>query len=134
MPGADESRGPHRTTGNHPLKENHIAACGGINEAVAAARAQNPDKSVEVEVENIDQPQQALAAGADTIMLDNFDLETQREAVAITAGRSKLEASGGITEQSLRANAETGVDYISIGALTKDWKSVDLSMGFSDKR
>ena len=84
----------------------------------------------QVEVERLDQLEVALAAGANMILLDNFDLEQMRAAVRITAGRAKLEASGGVTLESVRAIAETGVDRISIGALTKDVKAVDLSMRF----
>ncbi|MCT8467326.1 carboxylating nicotinate-nucleotide diphosphorylase [Chromohalobacter canadensis] len=110
------------------IKENHIAACGGIAKAVTAARRIASDLPVEVEVETLDELDAALSAGADTIMLDNFDLETLREAVTRTAGRSRLEASGNVSEATLRDIAETGVDCISIGALTKDVKAVDLSM------
>ncbi len=113
------------------IKENHIAACGGIAAAVTAARGIAPGKPVEVEVENLDELQQALAAGADIIMLDELSLDDMRQAVAITAGRAKLEASGGINDSTLRGIAETGVDYISIGTLTKDVKAVDLSMRLS---
>lgn len=112
------------------IKENHIAACGGITQAVQTARLQSPGKPVEVEVETLAELQQAIEAGADTIMLDNFNLDAMRNAVKLTAGKAKLEASGGITETTLVAIAETGVDYISIGALTKDCKSIDLSMRF----
>lgn len=110
------------------IKENHIAACGGIAEAVEAAHRIAPGKPVEVEVENLDELEQALAAGADVVMLDELSLEDMRTAVAVTAGRAKLEASGGISDDTLRAIAETGVDYISIGALTKHVRAIDLSM------
>ncbi|MCB1844656.1 MAG: nicotinate-nucleotide diphosphorylase (carboxylating), partial [Halioglobus sp.] len=110
------------------IKENHIAACGGIAAAIDAARALAPDKPVEVEVENTEELRQALSAGADRIMLDNFSLDGLREAVALTAGRAELEASGNVTESTLRRIAQTGVDFISIGALTKDCKALDLSM------
>lgn len=113
------------------IKENHIAACGGIQAAVSQARASAPGKSVEVEVESLEELRQALDAGADIIMLDELNHEDMRTAVAITAGKAKLEASGGINEHSLRSVAETGVDYISIGSLTKDIKAVDLSMRLS---
>ena len=112
------------------IKENHIAACGGISQAIATARKQEPTKSVEVEVESLDELKQALKAGADRIMLDNFSLADMRKAVQLAKGRAELEASGGITEQTLRPIAETGVDYISIGALTKDCRAIDLSMRF----
>lgn len=110
------------------IKENHIAACGGIANAINAARQIAPGKSVEVEVENLDELQQALDAGADIVMLDELSFDDMREAVRINAGRAKLEASGGITDSTLRSVAETGVDYISLGTLTKDIKAVDLSM------
>jgi len=113
------------------IKENHIAACGGIAAAVASARTIAPGKPVEVEVESLDELQQALAAGADIVMLDELSLDDMRRAVALTAGRAKLEASGGINDSTLRSIAETGVDYISIGTLTKDVKAVDLSMRLS---
>ena len=112
------------------IKENHIAACGGITQAVQTARLQSPGKPVEVEVETLVELQQAIDAGADTIMLDNFNLDDMRTAVTLAGGKAKLEASGGITEATLVPIAETGVDYISIGALTKDCKSIDLSMRF----
>jgi nicotinate-nucleotide pyrophosphorylase (carboxylating) len=110
------------------IKENHIAACGGIAEAITAAHKIAPGKPVEVEVESLDELQQALDGGADIIMLDELSLDDMREAVRLTAGRAKLEASGGVTDATLRMIAETGVDYISIGTLTKDVKAVDLSM------
>ena len=113
------------------IKENHIAACGGIAQAVAAAHRIAPGRPVEVEVENLEELQQALDAGADIIMLDELDHDDMRTAVALTAGRAKLEASGGINRDNLRSYAETGVDYISIGTLTKDVKAVDLSMRLS---
>jgi nicotinate-nucleotide pyrophosphorylase (carboxylating) len=113
------------------IKENHIAACGGIVDAIAAAHKIAPGKPVEVEVENLDELRQALDGGADIIMLDELSLDDMREAVRLTAGRAKLEASGGVTDATLRAIAETGVDYISIGTLTKDVKAVDLSMRLS---
>ncbi|HIG36690.1 MAG TPA: carboxylating nicotinate-nucleotide diphosphorylase, partial [Oceanospirillaceae bacterium] len=108
------------------IKENHIAACGGIAAAISTARLQEANKPVEVEVESFDELQQALDAGADRIMLDNFTLREMRDSVALAAGRAELEASGGITEKTLRPIAETGVDYISIGALTKDCRAIDL--------
>ncbi|MBT8766292.1 carboxylating nicotinate-nucleotide diphosphorylase [Metapseudomonas boanensis] len=113
------------------IKENHIAACGGIKEAIAAAHRIAPGKPVEVEVESLDELQQALDASADIIMLDELSLEDMRTAVQLTNGRAKLEASGGINETTLRTVAETGVDYISIGTLTKDVKAIDLSMRLS---
>lgn len=113
------------------IKENHIAACGGIQAAVSQARALAPGKPVEVEVESLDELRQALEAGADIVMLDELSNADMRTAVAINTGRAKLEASGGINESTLRTVAETGVDYISIGSLTKDIKAVDLSMRLS---
>ena len=112
------------------IKENHIAACGSIAAAIAQARANHGDKPVELEVENLAQLDQALAAGADIIMLDNFSNTLLRKAVERNEGRAKLEASGGITRQTIRSIAKTGVDYISIGALTKDAMAIDLSMRF----
>ena len=114
------------------IKENHIAACGGIESAIAAAKANAPGKPIEIEVESLDELTLAISAGADRVMLDNFSLDAMREAVAIAAGRSELEASGNVNEQTLRAIAETGVDFISIGALTKAVTPLDLSMRFVD--
>lgn len=114
------------------IKENHIAACGGIGQAIATAKHQAPGKPVEIEVENLEELQLALSAQADIVMLDNFTLDDMRSAVALNnqefGGVAKLEASGGVNETTLLAIAETGVDYVSIGALTKDCKAVDLSM------
>jgi nicotinate-nucleotide pyrophosphorylase (carboxylating) len=110
------------------IKENHISAAGGIAEAIEAARSVAPDKPVEVEVENEAELEQALKASADRIMLDNFTLEALRDAVSHTEGRAELEASGNVTDETLVAIAETGVDFISIGALTKHVRALDLSM------
>lgn len=110
------------------IKENHIAACGGIAQAITAAQRIAPGKPVEIEVESLAELAEALEAGADIVMLDELSLDDMREAVRLTAGRAKLEASGGINDSTLRIIAETGVDYISIGAMTKDVKAVDLSM------
>ncbi len=110
------------------IKENHIAACGSIANAVSTAKHNAPGKPVEVEVEDLTEFEEALDAGADIIMLDNFSLEDMRTAVQHNKGKAKLEASGGVTDKTLLGIAETGVDYISIGALTKDVKAVDLSM------
>lgn len=110
------------------IKENHIAACGGIEQAVTKAKEIAPGKPVEIEVESLKELQAAIDAGADIVMLDNFSLADMREGVALSAGRVKLEASGNVTDKTLRPIAETGVDYISIGALTKDVKALDLSM------
>ena len=109
-------------------KENHIAAAGRIREAIIAARHIAADKPVEIEVETLVELDTALSAEPDRIMLDNFSLEALREAVARTAGRAELEASGNVTDQTLVAIAETGVDLISIGALTKHIRALDLSM------
>jgi nicotinate-nucleotide pyrophosphorylase (carboxylating) len=110
------------------IKENHILASGSIHAAVLRARANHPEIPVEVEVENSDELLQAIDAGCERVMLDNFDLDALREAVALTAARVELEASGNVTLTTLRPIAETGVDFISIGALTKDCKALDLSM------
>ena len=110
------------------IKENHIAACGGIEAAISTARELNPELPLEVEVQDLPQLQQALQAGADIILLDNFELEQLTEAVAANHGQCKLEASGGIDKDLLVKIAETGVDYISIGALTKHCRAIDLSM------
>jgi len=107
-------------------------ACGGIENAVATAKKNEPGKPVEVEVETHEELAKALGAGADIVMLDNFSLQQMRDAVAFTAGRAKLEASGGVTDDMLRPIAETGVDYISIGAITKHCQAVDLSMRLID--
>jgi len=112
------------------IKENHIAVAGGIAQAVAAARALRADLSVEVEVEDLQQLAAALEAGADRILLDNFDLEQIATAVTTTDGRAELEASGNITLDNIRQYARTGVDYVSAGALTKHVRAIDLSMRF----
>lgn len=112
------------------IKENHINACGGIAEAVTAARKSAPGKPVEVEVESLAELDEALGAGADRIMLDNFSLADMATAVQRTDGNAELEASGNVTHETLVPIANTGVDYISIGALTKDVKALDLSMRF----
>ncbi len=110
------------------IKENHIAAAGGIAPVLQQAFAHANGHSVQIEVENLDELAQALAAGATLILLDNFDLDGLRAAVALSAGRAELEASGGITLATLRDIALTGVDRISIGTLTKDLHSVDFSL------
>ena len=115
------------------IKENHIMAAGSIARAVASARASGARVPVEVEVENLDELRQAIAAGADIVMLDEFSLEAMREAVAVNRGAErpvKLEASGGVTQQTIRDIALTGVDYISVGSITKHVQAVDLSMRF----
>jgi nicotinate-nucleotide pyrophosphorylase (carboxylating) len=115
------------------IKENHIMAAGSIALAVASARASAPHVTVEVEVENLEELRQTIAAGADIAMLDEFPLEGMREAVAINRGSSrplKLEASGSVTKETIRAIALTGVDYVSVGSITKHVRAVDLSMRF----
>lgn len=112
------------------IKENHILAAGSITRAISQVRPYAKGKAVEVEVETLAELQEALAAGADIIMLDNFNLEQIREAVAINAGRAKLEISGGVSFEQLPVLAATGVDFISIGGLTKHVRAIDLSMRF----
>lgn len=116
------------------IKENHIAACGGIDKAISTARINHSDKTVEVEVESIAELTQALNAGADIIMLDNFSTEMIEQAVKLTAdisaGNTKLEVSGNMTLATLKDYAKSGVDFISVGALTKHVQAVDLSMRF----
>ena len=112
------------------IKENHINACDGIANAVSEARFHNPDLPVEVEVENFDELQQAIDAGADRVLLDNFDTEMMIQAVEMCKGKIITEASGNITLANIHDVAMTGVDYISTGSLTKDVKAVDLSMRF----
>jgi nicotinate-nucleotide pyrophosphorylase (carboxylating) len=118
------------------IKENHIMAAGSIAAAVAAAKRGSAQVPVEVEVENLSELQQAIAAGADIAMLDDFSLDAMREAVAVNAQAKKplkLEASGGITTATIREIAETGVDFISVGGITKHVRAVDLSMRFEWK-
>lgn len=110
------------------VKENHIIAAGGIGQAVEAARRLHPKLLLEVEVENLDELRQALDAGVDRVMLDNFTIPLMRDAVEIAAGRVSLEISGNVDLSTIRAYAETGVDFISVGALTKHVHAVDLSL------
>jgi nicotinate-nucleotide pyrophosphorylase (carboxylating) len=111
------------------IKENHLLAAGGVRHAVQQALHDAPEGAmVQVEVETLEQLKEALAAGAELILLDNFDLAKMREAVTITADRAELEASGGVNLQTVRAIAETGVHRISVGSLTKDVEALDLSM------
>lgn len=112
------------------IKENHINACNGISNAINQARVIYPTLKVEVEVENLAELQQAIDAGADSVLLDNFSKQTLQQAVAICKGKIISEASGNITIDNIHDIAQTGVDYISIGALTKDIKAIDLSMRF----
>lgn len=114
------------------IKENHIAACGGIENAVAQAKTNHPDKKVEVEVENLEELQLALESGADIVMLDNFTVEMINKAVTINNKRAKLEVSGNMTLETLRTYSQAGVDFISSGALTKHVKALDLSMRFEN--
>ena len=110
------------------IKDNHIAAAGGITQALQRAQALEAGVDIQIEVETLDQLREALAAGANSVLLDNFTLPRMREAVALTAGRALLEASGGLGLDQLREVAATGVDRISIGKLTKDVRAVDFSM------
>ena len=114
------------------IKENHILACGGIAPAIAQARHLNPGKPVEVEVGSLAELEQALAARADIVMLDNFDIPMMKEAVHLNQGRAKLEVSGNVTLDTLASYAATGVDFISVGALTKHVRALDLSMRFME--
>ena len=110
------------------IKENHIAAAGGVTRALQAANALEAGVPIQIEVETIAQLEEALAAGVTSVLLDNFNLDMMREAVKVNAGRALLEASGGINAQTVRAIAETGVDRISIGSLTKDVRATDYSL------
>ena len=114
------------------IKENHIFACGGIANAVAEAQRLHPGKPVEVEVESLAELELALAAGADIIMLDNFTTEDMRTAVSLSAGRAQLEVSGNVTLDTIADYAATGVDFISVGALTKHVQALDLSLRVQD--
>lgn len=113
------------------IKDNHIAAAGGVTAALEAARALNAGVPIEIEVESLKQLEEALDAGAERVLLDNFDRGGLRDAVRITSGRAKLEASGNVEFDTLRAIAETGVDFISTGALTKHVRALDLSLRFN---
>jgi len=112
------------------IKENHIISAGSITSAVTQARKSNPGFSIEVEIENLAELNEALTVGVDRILLDNMDQQQMRQAVAITAGKAELEASGGISLSRIREIAETGIDYISVGDITKNIQSIDLSMRF----
>ena len=113
------------------LKDNHIWSCGSIEKAVQMARkAAGFSQKIEVECQSLDEAVQAAEAGADIVMLDNFDLANMRRAVTLTAKRLELEASGNVTRQTLPDIAATGVDYVSVGALTKDIQAIDFSMRF----
>ena len=110
------------------VKENHIQSCGNISNAISTARKINPDKVLEVEVQNLEQLSEAISAKPDIIMLDNFKLQDIRKAVTINPGNAKLEVSGNINQESLVNVAKTGVDYISVGALTKHCRAIDFSL------
>jgi len=114
------------------IKENHIAAAGGIAPAMQAALALNAGVDIQIEVESLDQLREALAAGATSVLLDNFTLDDMREAVKVAGGRAMLETSGGVTLEALRDIAATGVDRISVGKLTKDVVATDFSMRVLD--
>jgi nicotinate-nucleotide pyrophosphorylase (carboxylating) len=113
------------------IKDNHVAVCGGAAEAVRRAKAANTGLQVQVEVDRIDQIEPALAAGADRLLLDNMPPPVLREAVALVAGRVPLEASGGVTLETIRPIAETGVDYISVGRITQSAPAVDIGLDYS---
>ena len=113
------------------IKDNHVVVCGGVAEAVRRARAAATGLKVQVEVDRIDQIEPALAAGADRLLLDNMDAAMLRQAVALVAGRVPLEASGGVTLESIRFLAETGVDYISVGRITQSAPAVDVGLDYS---
>jgi nicotinate-nucleotide pyrophosphorylase (carboxylating) len=114
------------------IKENHIAAAGGVTAALRAAQALNAGVTIQVEVETLAQLDEALAAGATSVLLDNFEPPAMREAVRVTAGRALLEVSGGVNIETIRTFAETGVDRISVGALTKDVRATDFSLRIVD--
>jgi len=113
------------------IKDNHVAVCGGVAEAVRRAKAANTGLPVQVEVDRIDQIEPALAAGADRLLLDNMDPPTLRQAVALVARRVPLEASGGVTLETIRSLAETGVDFISVGRITQSAPAVDIGLDYS---
>ena len=113
------------------IKDNHVAVCGGVAEAVRRARSANTGFQVQVEVDRIDQIEPALAAGADRLLLDNMDPAQLREAVRVVAGRVPLEASGGVTLETIRSLAETGVDFISLGRITQSAPAVDIGLDYS---
>ena len=116
------------------IKENHIAAAGGITESVNAARRQNPHIKIEIEVETISQLLEAIEAGVDMALLDNFSMEELREAVTLSDGDIPLEASGGITLENVVSIAQTGVNYISVGEITKNIEPMDLSLRFEPEK
>ena len=113
------------------IKDNHVAVCGGVAESVRRAKAANTGLQIQVEVDRIDQIEPALAAGADRLLLDNMDPAKLREAVALVARRVPLEASGGVTLETIRFLAETGVDFISVGRITQSAPAVDIGLDYS---
>lgn len=115
------------------IKDNHVAVCGGVGEAVRRAKSANTGLQVQVEVDRVDQIEPALGAGADRLLLDNMPLPVLREAVALVGGRVPLEASGGVSLETIRAIAETGVDYISVGRITQSAPAVDIGLDYSVK-
>jgi nicotinate-nucleotide pyrophosphorylase (carboxylating) len=116
------------------IKDNHVAACGGVAEAVRRAKAAGTGLQVQVEVDRIEQIEPALGAGADRLLLDNMPPPVLSEAVALVAGRVPLEASGGVTLETIRAIAETGVDYISVGRITQSAPAVDIGLDYATDR
>ncbi|MBF0692448.1 carboxylating nicotinate-nucleotide diphosphorylase [Providencia alcalifaciens] len=114
------------------IKENHIISAGSVSQAVSLARQAHPDVPIEVEVENLEELLQAIKARADIIMLDNFTTDMMKDAVVITNGKAALEVSGNVTDKTIREFAETGIDFISVGALTKHIQALDLSMRFTN--
>jgi nicotinate-nucleotide pyrophosphorylase (carboxylating) len=113
------------------IKDNHVAVCGGVEQAVRSAKVANAGLPIQVEVDRIDQIEPALAAGADRLLLDNMAPDTLRQAVGLVAGRVPLEASGGVNLDTIRAIAETGVDYISVGRITQSAPAVDIGLDYS---
>jgi nicotinate-nucleotide pyrophosphorylase (carboxylating) len=116
------------------IKDNHVAVCGGVAEAVRRAKTANTGLQVQVEVDRIDQIESALDAGADRVLLDNMPVATLREAVALVGGRAPLEASGGVNLDTIRGIAETGVDYISVGRITQSAPAVDIGLDYELQR
>jgi nicotinate-nucleotide pyrophosphorylase (carboxylating) len=113
------------------IKDNHVAVCGGVSEAVRRAKAADSSLQIQVEVDRLDQVEPALAAGADRLLLDNMDPAELREAVRLVAGRVPLEASGGVTLETIRFLAETGVDFLSVGRITQSAPAVDIGLDYS---
>jgi nicotinate-nucleotide pyrophosphorylase (carboxylating) len=112
------------------IKDNHIAVCGGVAAAVAAAKAAGL-QAIEIECDTLEQVEEALTAGAERLLLDNMDLGTLRRAVAMAGGRARLEASGGVTLETVREIADAGVDFISVGEITHSARAVDIGLDFS---